>query len=186
MPERNMTLSWKKEKVSFYIYRMTVVACVLSVSAALIAQDRVRAVSAPGTIGKLPFKRSENIDPSDMVCSLAFWDPGEDGVLVEGETAIIEVSVRNWNENEAIEPKLEIIFLGGDDFIPRMTIEWMGTIAPGAIKSYREYISWDEGLSFSEMTVKIRAFDTTTQYKSDQFSTQFEVAGGGSIPIESR
>ena len=159
----------------FLIKIWTSILFLLIISNLVYSQEKVRGLSAPGSIGKT--RRSSRIisTGSDMVCTISFQDSSGDDVLSIDERATITIFVRNYNELKSIQPKLEIQLRSDRGQRPELKIISLHAIPPGQSETFTDRIRWSEDLLQGWLTYSVRVFDSASGFRSKTAQIQFEV-----------
>ena len=144
------------------------------------AQQKSRAVSAPGKIGKKVKTTQSPSMASELLCTVSFREPSGDNVLGEGESGSIIVEVKNQSHS-VIEPKLEISIQSSWLPKPRFSVKWMDDIKPGDAGVYTSKVNWDERLPSGSITYKAKVTDLISELTSEQARVSFNILGSGTV-----
>jgi len=152
---------------------------VLFFSAQLIAQNKARGISKPGSFMKKSEFASSKTSKTGIICEINFSDPSGDNMLSEDETGIVKVVVMN-NTKKTITPKLTISLKASWKRKPTISSKWMDAIKPGESGAYSSTMKWDERLPSRSIIYEAKVADTNTGIESDKVETNFSILGKGS------
>lgn len=156
-------------------HRVFLFVILLVLQAPLLAQQRAKGLSPPGSIGRNRLNTNIISNGSEIICTVSFEEPSGDDILSEGEKASLKIFVRNYSDDAPIRPKLEIVLQSIRTLKSTFRMETMDQIDPGQAGALTDYLLWDNKLPPGQMTYKVRVFDSASGFRSKTAQVSFEI-----------
>ena len=155
--------------------RLFLFVILLASPVSMLAQQKARGLSPPGSIGRNRLNTNVISSGSVIICTVSFEDPSGDAILNRGEKASLRIFVRNYSEDAPIRPKLEIILQSMRTLKTTFRMKTMDQIDPGQAGAFTDYLVWNDKLTPGQMTYKVRVFDSASGFRSKTAQVSFEI-----------